>query len=237
MAWKPRLGWLGWKIRGLFWFIWIHHLGWLDSANRCSWYSWIYLACTVGQLCQMVNSFGLNAVKFFLLRSCRVGKMVLRGISPPKKRKLGNLGIVGVWLRSSHRFVLLVFAPTIPETNIAPKNWWLWDCFPFRKAHFQGRTVTFREGTCYTPLVSIHQPPAGGFYVLTDPVIHSKAKVPYLGGKDLSNGNNSYSKRFRTWEKPNREPVLIGNLEDRILNVESIMFQVLCFICFVGCKK
>ena len=35
---------------------------------------------------------------------------------------------------------------TIPETNIAPEHWWLEDYFLFVKAHFQGRTVSFREG-------------------------------------------------------------------------------------------
>ena len=36
---------------------------------------------------------------------------------------------------------------TLPETNIfAPENGWLEDEFPFGKAYFQGRTVSFREG-------------------------------------------------------------------------------------------
>ena len=34
---------------------------------------------------------------------------------------------------------------TLPETNIAPENWWLEDEFPFRMTYFQGRTVNFRE--------------------------------------------------------------------------------------------
>ena len=28
---------------------------------------------------------------------------------------------------------------TLPETNIAPENWWLEDYFPFGKANFQGQ--------------------------------------------------------------------------------------------------
>ena len=36
---------------------------------------------------------------------------------------------------------------TLPETNIAPENGWLEDYFPFGKAYFQGRTVSFREGS------------------------------------------------------------------------------------------
>ena len=36
---------------------------------------------------------------------------------------------------------------TLPETNIAPKNGWLEYYFPIGKAYFQGRTVSFREGT------------------------------------------------------------------------------------------
>ena len=35
---------------------------------------------------------------------------------------------------------------TLPETNIAPGNGWLEYYFPFGKDHFQGRTVSFREG-------------------------------------------------------------------------------------------
>ena len=36
--------------------------------------------------------------------------------------------------------------PTLPETNIAPKNGWLEYEFPCGKTHFQVRTVSFREG-------------------------------------------------------------------------------------------
>ena len=36
---------------------------------------------------------------------------------------------------------------THPETNIAPENGWLEDYFPFGKAYFQVRFVSFREGT------------------------------------------------------------------------------------------
>ena len=35
---------------------------------------------------------------------------------------------------------------TLPETNAAPENWCLEDELPFEIAHFQGRTVSFREG-------------------------------------------------------------------------------------------
>ncbi len=40
---------------------------------------------------------------------------------------------------------------TLPETNIAPENWWLiWleYYFPFGKAYFQGWAVSFRDGKC-----------------------------------------------------------------------------------------
>ena len=33
----------------------------------------------------------------------------------------------------------------LPETNIAPENWWLEDGFPFGVAYFQGRSLSFRE--------------------------------------------------------------------------------------------
>ena len=36
--------------------------------------------------------------------------------------------------------------PTLHETNIAPKNGWLEYSFPFGKAYFQVRAVSFREG-------------------------------------------------------------------------------------------
>ena len=35
---------------------------------------------------------------------------------------------------------------TLPETKIAPENWWLEDEFPFGMAYFQVRTVSFKEG-------------------------------------------------------------------------------------------
>ena len=34
-----------------------------------------------------------------------------------------------------------------PETNISPENGWLEYYFPIGEANFQGRTVSFREGT------------------------------------------------------------------------------------------
>ena len=43
------------------------------------------------------------------------------------------------------KFILAII--TLPETNIVPKDWWLGDYIPFGRAHFQGRTVSFREGT------------------------------------------------------------------------------------------
>ena len=36
---------------------------------------------------------------------------------------------------------------TLPKTNIAPTNGWLEYYFPIGEAYFQGRTVSFREGT------------------------------------------------------------------------------------------
>ena len=36
---------------------------------------------------------------------------------------------------------------TPPKFNIAPAKWWLEDYFPFGKCHFQGRAVSFREGS------------------------------------------------------------------------------------------
>ena len=36
---------------------------------------------------------------------------------------------------------------TLPETNMAPENWWLEDESPFKGlTYFQGRAVSFREG-------------------------------------------------------------------------------------------
>ncbi len=35
---------------------------------------------------------------------------------------------------------------TLPETNMAPENWWLEDEFPFGLTYFQGRAASFREG-------------------------------------------------------------------------------------------
>ena len=36
---------------------------------------------------------------------------------------------------------------TLPETNIASEDGWLGGYFLFVMAYFQGRTVTFREGS------------------------------------------------------------------------------------------
>ncbi len=39
---------------------------------------------------------------------------------------------------------------SLPETNIAPEDWWLEDYFPIGYAYIQGRTVSFKEGKgCY----------------------------------------------------------------------------------------
>ena len=35
---------------------------------------------------------------------------------------------------------------TLPETNIVPENGWLEYWFPFGKAYFQGKNVSFWEG-------------------------------------------------------------------------------------------
>ena len=34
----------------------------------------------------------------------------------------------------------------LPETNVAPENWWLEDVFPIEIVPFQVRTISFREG-------------------------------------------------------------------------------------------
>ena len=44
---------------------------------------------------------------------------------------------------------------TLPETNIAPGNQWLEDEIPFGMAHFQERTVSFREGRRYKKICSL----------------------------------------------------------------------------------
>ncbi len=44
------------------------------------------------------------------------------------------------------RFLSHFWPPTLPETNIAPKNGWLEYYFPIGEAHFQGWNVSFREG-------------------------------------------------------------------------------------------
>ena len=61
-------------------------------------------------------------------------------------------------INGSNWMVILVI---IPETNVAPENGWLEYSFPFGMAHFQVRTVSFREG-----------------------IIQSKSKVPHklVGG-------------------------------------------------------
>ncbi len=42
---------------------------------------------------------------------------------------------------------------TLPETNLAPENWWLEYCFPFGKTYFQVQTVSFREDNLPTRIV------------------------------------------------------------------------------------
>ena len=41
----------------------------------------------------------------------------------------------------------VIKCPTLPETNIAPKNGCLEYYFPIGEAYFQVRAVSFREGT------------------------------------------------------------------------------------------
>ena len=41
-----------------------------------------------------------------------------------------------------------------PENNITPENQWLEDYFPFGKAYFQGRTVSFIEGSSFLSIRS-----------------------------------------------------------------------------------
>ncbi len=48
---------------------------------------------------------------------------------------------------SSSRSEMNWSEPTLPETNLAPKNGWLEYYFPVGDAYFQVRTVSFREGT------------------------------------------------------------------------------------------
>ena len=38
---------------------------------------------------------------------------------------------------------------TLPETNIAPENWWLGDYFLFGEAYLQGQTVSFGDGIAW----------------------------------------------------------------------------------------
>ncbi len=39
---------------------------------------------------------------------------------------------------STARLMKIIRRTTLPETNIAPENWWLEDEFPFGMAYFQG---------------------------------------------------------------------------------------------------
>ena len=47
---------------------------------------------------------------------------------------------------TSTLFRILKDLPSLKLTSKAPENRWLEDYFPFGKAHFQGRTVSFNEG-------------------------------------------------------------------------------------------
>ena len=46
---------------------------------------------------------------------------------------------------------------TLPETNIAPKNGWLEYYFPIGEAYFQGRNVSFREGSVWVYTLKVDQ--------------------------------------------------------------------------------
>ena len=58
--------------------------------------------------------------------------------------KCSLLGFVGIPHLHLQLLLLLQFLKpkevmyTLPETNIAPENWWFGDYFPFGKARFQG---------------------------------------------------------------------------------------------------
>ena len=56
---------------------------------------------------------------------------------------------------------------TLPETNIAPKNGWLEYYFPIGEAYFQGRTVSFGEGTFHEILVVWWRDPYVMVYEIT----------------------------------------------------------------------
>ena len=83
--------------------------------------------------------------------------------------------------------------------------------------------------------VSSH-PPAWRF-LRTDRPCDTQQGQGALGERAEPSTGTIHIQRGLELGKTNREHVLIGNLEDRILNLESIMFQVLCFNSFVGCKK
>ena len=51
-----------------------------------------------------------------------------------------------IWIMKTWRSYFPM-AVTLPETNISPENGWLEDLFPFGKALFQGRPVSFQRGT------------------------------------------------------------------------------------------
>ena len=57
------------------------------------------------------------------------------------------------WMDSLQKFLSGVTSweggITLPEANIAPENGWLEYEFPFGKAYFQVRAVSFREGNSF----------------------------------------------------------------------------------------
>ena len=65
---------------------------------------------------------------------------------------------------------------TLPETNIAPENWWL-DYFPLGMAYFQGRAVSLPEGNPKRLVSKLCQPNK------TSRVFHSEKK--HVGLEDL----------------------------------------------------
>ncbi len=68
---------------------------------------------------------------------------------PPKTCRQKNLGTIISW---DWGFVVNyknMSLSTLPETNIAPENWWLEYYFPIGEAYFQVRTASFREGNNY----------------------------------------------------------------------------------------
>ena len=90
-----------------------------------------------------------------------------------------------------------------PWNIFAPENHWLEDWFPFGKAYFRRRTLSFREGTSfhYKPWCSKHQP---DLHLLTTPVQKKQQTcVLYFWRAALESSIFSFSRLVleKTWNE------------------------------------